>query len=230
MEIKPWWEDREMPDEFNVVGKRHIVERADARAKATGSAIYSADIQHPNMLWAKMMNCPYAHARIKNMDTSKAESVPGVVAVLRYDDPEIQAIPAQAAGPESFLHGSDEFHWEGEPGGVAVAAESEEICDEALKMVEIEWEELPFILDIEEAAASGAPVLHPEHNDENNELLSWTIEEGDLEEGLAEADFTFEDTFKIQPLPHCGAETYNALAEWKGDSLTMWSKRTEDKY
>ena len=228
--------------EFNVIGKRCSelgIERFDSRPKASGSAIYSADIERPNMLWAKMLHCPYAHARIKSMDSSKAEALPGVKYVLRYDDPEIQAIPVLGGSlavadivaggavavraPEALVMGSDEFYWEGEEGGVAVAAESEEICDEALKLIDVEWEELPFVLDIEEAMKPGAPILHPEVNPDSNLIVDWKIEKGDVEAGFAEADFVFQDRYTLRPLTHCGAETWNALAEWKGDRVTVWS-------
>jgi len=134
---------------YNYIGKRGV-RRIDGYAKASGKAVYTRDVQVPGMLYAKVMRSPYAHARILSMDTSKAESLPGVVAVLRYDDPEIKGRklngsvggPDRMAGqfsgfalkPESVIL-AEEAWFEHQAVGAVVAAESEDIAKEALRLL-----------------------------------------------------------------------------------------------
>ena len=165
-----YWLGKETED-LKAVGKRGI-HRRDADDKATGKAVYGRDFQLPGMLYARVLASPYAHVKIKSMDTSKAEALPGVRAVLRYDDPEVpkrifhewdpdvitefmfpsMSMPTFVLGDEAFFAGS--------PIGVAIAADELDIADEALELVEIEWEELPFVIDVEKALEPNAPIVY----------------------------------------------------------------------
>ncbi|MDR1604759.1 MAG: xanthine dehydrogenase family protein molybdopterin-binding subunit [Gracilibacteraceae bacterium] len=228
--------------DFSAIGKRGIW-RIDGREKASGSAIYTADIKLPGMLYARVFNSPYPHAGIKSMDTSKVEAFPGVRAVLRSDDPEIKdkVVPGSYGAPWYVL--PDWAMWEGEPIGLVVAADSEQICDEALKLVEIDWDIRPFITDIEDAQKPGAPELHNKvPNDiydavnENNPYASAfselfriaeghrTFEQGSVKKGFAEADKIIE--FKARRRMHTWAqpEIPSAICRWNGGYPEIWVK------
>ncbi len=156
---------------YNKIGQRGV-RRLDGYEKASGEAIYNRDIQLRGMLFAKVLASPYAHARIIKMDTGKAEALHGVRAILRYDDPDLKGRELNGSyfAPEWVNKGlagwalkpihlvlGDEAFYEHQPLGVAVAADTEQIAIEALRLVEIEWEELPFVIDQVEALKPDAP-------------------------------------------------------------------------
>jgi CO/xanthine dehydrogenase Mo-binding subunit len=223
---------------YDHIGKRGI-RRIDGYAKASGKAVYTRDVQIIGMLYAKVMRSPYAHARILKMDTKKAEALPGVRAILRYDDPEIKGRilngsvggPDRMAGqfsgfglkPERVIL-AQEAWFEGQAVGAVVAAESEEIAKEALRLIEVEWEELPFILDQEEALRPEAPILLP--GAKSNRLTDLAgrdfLEKGDVEKGFKEADKIIE--FKARRDAHlwAGAEMPSVVVQWTGDRLELW--------
>ncbi len=221
---------------YNHIGKRGI-RRIDGYAKASGKAVYTRDVQVPGMLYAKVMRSPYAHARILSMDTSKAESLPGVRVILRYDDPEIEGrklngsvggpdrIAGQFSGfglkPESVILAREAW-FEGQAVGAVVAADTEDIATEALRLIAVQWEELPFILDQEEALGPEAPVLRP--GAESNKLADdrETFEQGDVAKGFEEADKIIE--FKACRKAHlwAGAEMPSVLARWTEERLEIW--------
>jgi CO/xanthine dehydrogenase Mo-binding subunit len=165
-----YWLGKEKED-LKWVGKRGI-NRFDSDEKAKGKAIYTRDVNLPGMLYARSLMSPYAHARIKSMDTSEAEALPGVRAVLRYDDPMVpkrifnpwdpdvartlfpiaMATPIYVLGPEAFFEGC--------PIGVAIAADDLDIADEAIDLVKVEWEALPFVVDYDKALEPGAPIVY----------------------------------------------------------------------
>ncbi|MBN2186559.1 MAG: xanthine dehydrogenase family protein molybdopterin-binding subunit, partial [Dehalococcoidia bacterium] len=148
-------------------------------------------------------------------------------AVLRYDDPEIKGKMAMSSyGAEDEIL-ADYAHFEGQEVGAVVAADSEDIADAALKLIDVEWEQRPFVLDQEEAAQPGAVLARPEWYPESNELprpmwVSPTFEMGDIEKGFKEADKIIE--FKARRRYHGGAsvETPNGISRWEGDCLELW--------
>ena len=156
------------PPEGGYIGRRGLRPK-EAPEKVTGRALYTNDVYLPGMLYVKAFRSPYAHARIKKMDSSKAEALPGVWAVIRYDDPDIDlSDPYQPVlgfmwfwYQDSILPDTADYH--GVRIGALVVAESEEICDQALKLIGegIEWEQLPFILDPEEASQTGCSSAAP---------------------------------------------------------------------
>src|SRR5512143_799596 len=191
----------------------------------------------PGMLYARIFRSPYAHARIISMDTSEAERLPGVRAVLRYDDPEVKGRPLNGS---YFAQGwsrpklagwalkpvhlvlADESWYEGQPMGVVVAAESEALALEALSRVQIEWEELPFVLDPVEAMKPETPVLRP--GAESNEIHDprRDFEVGNVEQGFREADQVIE--FQARRWPHvwAGAEMPSVLVRWLDGRVELW--------
>jgi CO/xanthine dehydrogenase Mo-binding subunit len=202
--------------EFKIVGKRGIPGR-QSFAQATGLAKYPRDILIPNMLHAKILRSPYAHARIKSMDISAAEKLPGVKGMIRWDDPEIKAIGNAAFGYTGQAVFTGTADREGEDVGVCVAAESEEICDEALRLVKVEWEILPHILDPREAIKPGAPILNPDVDPKTNvcEVIAW--EDGDVAAGFAAADHIAEFDFSDVRGAHHRANPNTNIAYWEED-------------
>ncbi|MGB3905760.1 MAG: hypothetical protein WBB22_12630, partial [Anaerolineae bacterium] len=155
-------------EEYNHIGKRGV-RRLDGYEKATGKATYTMDVRLPGMLYMRFLTSPFSHAEIKSMDTSRAEAVPGVRAILRYDDPELPS-EADLGGhaPSSVPVLPQVAHFEGEELGAAVAADTEAIAEEALKLIDVEWEQRPFVLDVEEALQPEAPLANPEEYPDGN--------------------------------------------------------------
>jgi xanthine dehydrogenase molybdenum-binding subunit len=173
------------------------------------------------------------------MDTSKAAALPGVRAILRYDDPEIKGriLNGSVGGPDRMAAKFSGFGlkpertilaekacFEGQAVGAVVAAESEEIAKEALRLIEMDWEQLPFILDQEEALRPDAPILL--EGTESNKIVDLAerefFEKGDLEKGFKQADRIIE--FKARRDAHlwAGAEMPSVVVRWTGDRLELW--------
>jgi CO/xanthine dehydrogenase Mo-binding subunit len=203
--------------EFKIVGKKGIPGR-HSYAIATGLAKFPRDIIIPGMLFAKVLRSPHGRARIKSLDTSAAEKLPGVKAVIRWDDPEIKAMPPLsllgnygATGTAPVLDYLADR--EGDEVGAVVAAESEEICEEALKLIKVEWEILPHIID----AKADAPILHPELNlkDNTGGQINW--EDGNAEAAFKKAENIAEFDFSWGNLCHHRPNPTTSIAYWEQD-------------
>ncbi|WP_028319952.1 xanthine dehydrogenase family protein molybdopterin-binding subunit [Desulfatiglans anilini] len=207
---------------FNMVGKD--VPRNDARAKATGTATYTDDMKLPGMLYGKILRSPLAHARIVRIDTSRAAALPGVKCVITAEDtpkikygnwrlfPETQDEYPLAVDKVRFI--GDEV--------AAVAAVDKDTAEEALELIEVEYEELPAVFDVNEAAGEGAPVLHDYCT--NNISVNRKIQYGDVEKAFAEADYVREDTFDVHAVSHAYLEPCSALAQVDLDGrITLWT-------
>ncbi|MEM2454677.1 MAG: xanthine dehydrogenase family protein molybdopterin-binding subunit [candidate division WOR-3 bacterium] len=210
---------------FKIVGKRGTI-RSDAYRKVKGSAVYTRDVKLPGMLYAKFLKCPYPHARIKHINVSKAKSHPGVVAVFTYEDEKYK----------EFLKNEMWFEGEwyiqrlplvprGECFGAVVVAETLRAAEEARRLIEVEYEELPFILDPEKALEPDAPILYPpEINPKGNLAGEKVIRRGDVNKGFAEADLIVEDKFVWPKLYYAGAEPGSYVFRWNDDgSLDIWA-------
>ncbi len=224
--------------------------RIDASEKAHGRAPYADDIiserTYPGLLHARVLRSPYPRARIVRLDTSQAASLPGVAAILTYQDPEVARLKPTNAGWTDAVDTvsyenmmwrkfrdrrvlGDYATWAGDEVGVAVAAESEQIAEAALRLVEVEWEVLPFVLDPLAAMQPGAPVIHPEiaeHNVLPPDPIGGPdvfLVKGDVEAGFAAADVIVEmDTSHHNPTQ--GAlDPWCCLAEWQEGRLTIVS-------
>ncbi len=206
--------------------------RQDAYDKVTGQAVFTRDINLPGMLYAKILTSPYAHARIKSMDTRKAAALGGVRDILRFDDPDI-AVDNATGGYCSREYNILTLPSTGDayqhPMGVAVVAESEEICDRALRLIEIDWEEKPFILDMEESLKPDAAKIMPEvmrlnaKAKEPNTVLTKELEIGDVRKGFAEADKIIEYTITRATNSPAGVEAMACVAQWRGEFLDIWT-------
>jgi CO/xanthine dehydrogenase Mo-binding subunit len=205
--------------EFKIVGQRGLPGR-QSYAMATGLAKFPRDYNLPEMLFAKFLRSPYGRARIKSMDVSKAAALPGVKAVVRWDDPEVKALPTmetfyQAGSFGTFPVLNDLAHREGEEVGAVVAADTEEICDAALKLIAVEWEILPHVIDVQDALKPDAPILHANFKGNVFSIEQWEV--GSVTEGFKQADEIIEfDTHTTRNgAHHPTPET--ALAYWEQD-------------
>jgi len=220
-------------DSYNYIGKRGL-KRKDGYEKASGTGLYTRDIMLPGMLYAKGFRSPYAHAKIVSLDTSAVEAYPGVRYVLRYDDPVWTEIKWTKSNPfwmwgaqyEDLLGQTANFA--GEMMGFAVCADTEQICDEAMKLANIEWDVLPFYIDAEEAIKPGATIIEPDVNAETNVRLigSGGFEGneiiGDVEQGFADSDKVVEFKWSELETNHAGAEALSTTAVYHGEYLEVW--------
>jgi xanthine dehydrogenase molybdenum-binding subunit len=197
---------------LNVVGRRGP--NIDALERVTGRAKYTGDIDIPGMLVGRVLRSTRPHARISRIDTSKAEAVPGVRAVMTYKD-----------APKVMIFGSRQFalndrvRFKGEAVAILAAADAE-AADRALKLIEVEYEPLPFVLDPEEALKPDAPQLFPDGNLEGQPR---TLVRGDVEQGLKESDKVIERFYRCPTMWSGGMEPRACLAQWDGDHLTIWA-------
>lgn len=213
---------------YTAVGTRPI--RHDGFDKVTGKAAYGADVALPGMLHAKLLRSPHAHANIKSIDTSRAEAAPGVRAVLTCDDlPEYENKPVVGAAggpPQNLFHVSSKILargkalFKGHP-IAAVAADSPHEAEEALDLIDVEYEVLPVVTTVEDAMADGAPLLHPEFA--NNVASHTRLEIGSIDEGFEQADVVVEREFRTKTVHQGYIEPHSATAWWTPqDRITVW--------
>jgi CO/xanthine dehydrogenase Mo-binding subunit len=220
--------DRYSLKDYTSIGRRGV-RRLDGYEKASGQALYTIDVDLPGMLYAKFLTSPYAHAKIARMDTSKAESLPGVRSVLRYDDPGLPAM-ADLGGhvPNAIPVLPRIAYFQGEEVGAIVAADTEAMADEALRLIEVEWEERPFVLDAEEGLKPGAPLVNPEVYPDGNHYNEGFLDvekHGDVEQGFAESDEILE--FQCRRFLHTwiGPERPCGVFRWNGGNPEIWVKQ-----
>src|SRR5208282_1169298 len=195
-----------MSTKHSVVGKN--LRKVDGYKLVTGRPAFTDDIHIPGLLYGKILPSPHAHARIKRIDTSKAKALPGVHAVLTYKDvPRVPHTTAGQSWPEPSPY--DTYLLDSKMRLVgdrvaAVAAESRAIAEEALRLIEVEYEVLPAILEIEQAMAEGAPVIHDEPDskgihDAKHNLAGYILKEiGNVEDGFRESDLVIEREFRTR--------------------------------
>ena len=212
--------------DFRIVGKS--VKREDVIEKVTGEGRYVADLKPVGMLFGKIKRSDVTHARIRRIDVSKALAYPGVKAVLTHEDVP-RVLHYGSPHPRSASCTKDQYildskvRFRGE-GVAAVAAISEEIADEALDLIEVEYEELPAVFTPEDAVKPDAPLIHDVGPGGNLVLDPVKVERGDVEKGFAEADFILEGEFSGgRPVP-AYMEPNVCLADWDGSNkLTFWT-------
>ena len=225
--------------EYNVVGTRPI--RHDGVDKVTGRAQYAADVQLPGALHGKVLRSPHAHALIKSIDTSRAEAHPGVLAVATSKD--FAPVPDRLAevGEDAVLSlkylsnnvlAGDKVLYKGHA-VAAVAAENPHDAEEALKLIQVEYEVLPPVTTAEEAMAPGAPILHehmtaPSLSDgppeKTNIAARQRLRLGDLEEGFKQAAVVVEREFRTKTVHQGYIEPQSASASWSHDGrVTVWN-------
>ena len=223
--------------EYNVVGKRHI--RPDGVDKVTGRAQYGADIQLAGLLQGKILRSPHAHARIKFIDTTGAEAYPGVRAVVTAQDLPFAALTREELGGDyqrlkfanNHVLAADKVLFKGHP-VAAVAADSQHVAEEALKLIQVEYEVLPPAMTVREAMEPDAPLLHEDlftsefgelSNRPSNIASHMAFETGDVEQGFAQADVVVEREYETASVHQGYIEPHNSTAFWNTDGqLNIW--------
>jgi 4-hydroxybenzoyl-CoA reductase subunit alpha len=222
--------ERDQQRDYAVVG--HGVTRYDGPDKVTGRAKYTADLRLPGMLHGKMFGSPIAHARITRLDVSKARGLPGVIDVLTADDVPDRWYGVSPAREDEQILARDRVRYVGDE-IAAVAAVDEETAERAIKLIEVEFEELPAVFDPQAAMAPGAPVIHPEkprYAGNINTGVDWHF--GDVEKGFAEADHVREQRFVGNRTYQAPMEAHAAVARWEhhGGRLTIWTSTQTPHY
>ena len=205
--------------EYKVVGKRPI--RHDGYDKVTGKALYGADIQLPGLLQGVILRSPHAHARILSIDTSRAEAHPDVRAVVTAKDlPDISdKEPSERHGSEKIL-ARDKVYYKGQA-VAALVATGHSVAEEALSLIDVEYEVLPAVTNAEDAMKPGAPLLHEEYAGNVVSHMQHTL--GDIEKGFKEADVVVEREYRTQTVHQGYIEPHSATAWWTPSGrITLW--------
>jgi CO/xanthine dehydrogenase Mo-binding subunit len=218
---------------FKVIGKPYP--RLDGRDTVTGKAAYTVDVGLPSMLHAKLFRSSVPHAKIRRLDVSRARELSGVAAVLTAGD-----VPRKRFGftvQDEQILASEKVRYVGDV-IAAVAAVDDEITEQAIGLIECDYDNLPTVLTPNEALQENAPLVHEDLNSYRlNSALArdWhpvpgtniahqtVYAKGDIDLGFAEADEIFDDTFRSQQLQHCSLEPHAVVAHWDGDRLTVWT-------
>ncbi|MDO8750562.1 MAG: xanthine dehydrogenase family protein molybdopterin-binding subunit [Dehalococcoidia bacterium] len=234
-----------MAEQFTVIGTRP--DRHDGVDKVTGNARYSADIYPSGVLVGKILRSPHAHARIKSINLTKATALPGVKAVVTRDDmPEVSAEVADLEEGAMLNYGfysrnvmaREKALYRGHA-VAAVAATSNDVAEQALGLIEVEYEVLPVVLDGREAMKENAPILHERlvqmsapqvrgggygaSDKKTNISNHFEFRLGDVEGGFRQADVVVEREFHTRPVHQGYIEPHAATAHWNNDGyLTIW--------
>ena len=206
-DLKPW----DLDTKFNVMKGRYP--RIEGPLKVTGRAKFTYDIKLPGMLWGRMVGSAVPHAEVVKIDTSKAEALPGVKAVWTTESRTVRFAGQDVA---------------------AVAAITPEIAMDAARLIEITYNEKPFITDLEKAMEAGAPPVYtpeqvpgnpaiPRNGNVLGPQVGRGLKRGDVVAGLSDADVSIEGTYRVQVHTHSPLETHGVLAQWEGDELTIYA-------
>ncbi len=203
--------------EYKILGKR--IPRTDYLRKVTGQAIYTADIKLPKMLYAKVLRSPLPHAKILNIDVSRALKLPGVKAVVTgFDGYGVKWGVFKYTQDHAMLP-TDKVRYIGED-VAAVAAVDEETALEALELIRVDYEPLPAVFDPIKAMEEGAPLIHEEYP--RNINIHVHIEVGDVDKAFKEAYLVREDTFKASGEAYAMMEPYAVVAWYNNGYLDLW--------
>ncbi len=211
----------------------------DAVERVTGTVPYTLNFELPGMLHVKLLRSPHAHARIRRIDASAAERLPGVVYVLT--GPKLRELPVNPHYGVVILDkpivAIDKVRYVGDIVAAVVAVDEDTAAD-ALDHIEVDYEPLPAVFDAEEALRPGAPLLHEElppqratfadiivsREPGTNLCNHFKLRKGDVEEGFRQADHIFEGVYSTPAAQHCPFETHVVLARWEPDGrLSVWS-------
>jgi putative selenate reductase molybdopterin-binding subunit len=221
-----------------VVGRN--VRKVDGLKLVTGGAAFTDDVRLPGMLYGKILPSPHAHARIKKINATKAKALPGVHAVLTYKDvPRVPHTTAGQAWPEPSPYDTylldSKVRFVGDR-VAAVAAESRAIAEKALGLIEVEYEILPAVLDMEQAMVEGVAVIHDEPDstkiyDREHNIAGYILREiGNVEQGFAESDFIIEREFRTQRQQHCPIEPHITICWLDADGRLVIRTSTQVPY
>ena len=209
--------------------------RKDASNIVTGNVVYGTDVSLPGMFHGRVIRSSIPSGRITRLDIARANSLSGVKAVITAAD-----VPDTRFGygiKDETIFASNTIRYAGEAIGAIVAVD-EETAAEAVKLVDVEYEQTPGVFDVLEAIKDSAPLVHAElgtYQSNSTITRSWKprpgtnilheVESGrgNVENGFAEADHVFEDTFRTRRVQHCYLEPHGCLAKVEGDTITVWT-------
>ena len=185
--------------------------RVDGRQRVSGAAIYTHDVQLAGMLHALVLRSPYPRARVRAIDTKRAEALPGVRGILhRFNAPEIEFRSEKELFREEVRFVGDDV--------AAVVADDADTARAALALIAVDYEILPHVVDLEEAIRDKAPKLTPD----GNVFDAGSYKRGDIRKGFKDAAVTIEATYRTSTQMHNALETHGAVASWDGERLTVW--------
>ncbi len=215
------------PEGFHVVGK--ALPKLDAYARVTGQDKFADDIFLPQMLYGKMLRSVHAHAKILSVDASKALTLPGVVAVATGADlPVVYGI--LPSSPDETVMAIDRVRYVGDP-VACVVADDELTAEEALELIDVEYEPLPAIMSIEQGLRDDLPQIHPNPRRTNNVHKEVHLEFGDVAAGFAQADRVFEDEYFFEGNTHAPIEQHAVVAQYGPEGkLTLWCSTQTPHY
>jgi CO/xanthine dehydrogenase Mo-binding subunit len=221
---------------LSVVGSN--IRRIDGVEKVAGQAVYAGDLRLPGMAYAKVLRSPVAHARIRRIDARNASALPGVLAVVTRDNLNVAANSFGAYVRDQQILATDKVRYAGDM-VAAVAATDAGTAEEAIKLIEVEYDELPAVFTIEDALKDGAPLVHetlegrkdPGYgrggvhivHDNSNICFHFRHQRGDVDDGFGNSDFVFEDAFSFPSAQHYPMEPHVCVAHFDSEVLTLWS-------
>ncbi|WP_236691524.1 molybdopterin-dependent oxidoreductase [Ornatilinea apprima] len=211
--------------------------KVDGRKLVLGKPVFTDDFRLPGMLYAELLVSPHAHARIKNIDASKALALPGVVKVLTYKDlPRVNYASGGQSYPQPLpfdqVSLDDKVRHVGDRVAL-VAAETPELAQKALRLINVEYEVLPHVTDMEAAMKDGAPVIHDEpgvegiFDTQHNVIYHIDEHVGDIEKAFAEADHVFEREFRTPKQHHAQMELHACITYWDEDDRLVVRTSTQ---
>ena len=211
--------------EFKFVGKRNVPGKLSYNL-ATGKARFGIDATAPDMLFAKFLRSPYANAVVEGIDISKAKSLPGVVDIVTWDDPDMKELVimgwTSSSKPEPFIDNiADQELAEV---AVIVVAEDEDICDAALRLLDIKWNVQPHIVDPRDGAKPDAPIIRTLPKGKGNVQVTERTN-GDVEAGFSQADQVLEFDFMLPPRASHIPNPSGSMAYWYDD---QWASEGKD--
>jgi CO/xanthine dehydrogenase Mo-binding subunit len=214
------------------------IPRIDGVEKVAGQAVYAGDLRLPGMVFARVLRSPLPHARITRIDASKALAVPGVLAILTRDNLNVSSPSFGAYVRDQRIVATDKVRYVGDV-VAALAAVEESTAGEAVKLIEVDYETLPAVYTVEDALKKGAPLVHellegrkePQYgrggahilHDHSNICFHFRHQRGNIDQGLRDSDFIFEDVFSFPSAQHYPMEPHACVAQFDGDTLTVWS-------
>lgn len=213
-----------------VVGR--ATPRIDALKRVTGGATYTGDVQLPGMLYARVLRSPHPHANIRRIDTAKARALPGVTAIITHDNCKVTW--SSGAAPGGNIYG-------GQPGTrflfnnpvrfwgdavAAVAAVDAHVAEDAMHLIEVDYDVLPFVLDPEDALKPDAPPIYPGGNfapNARNQREPEVYRRGNVQQGFDASAHVFEDRYTSSYVNNAQLERRVSVAAWTGDALTLYA-------
>jgi xanthine dehydrogenase YagR molybdenum-binding subunit len=201
----------------------HPTHRVDAEKRVTGTATYTNDVHLEGMLYARVLRSPHPHARIKKIDLTRAKALDGVKAIATRENCDIVWSSGDTANKRYLFNNPVRFAGDAV---AAVAAVDRHTAEEAIRLIDVEYEVLPFVLDMEEALKPGAPEIQPGGNMPKNNrggAAPDVYRRGNLEEGFKAADKIIERSFITKHLNNAQLEPRVSIAQWTGDKLTVYA-------